>query len=429
MEIVLDKKAIEKCWQFAIKSAETQRPDAHGEQDSYRRSVEEIAKDTVIGKLGEVAVQSFFKEKGISFELDFEIYDRGEWDHSDIEIDGWKIDVKCTKHRGHNFLIEWNKLQFGADAGELPHFYLMTRLIDDDLLARDQMVNENVKVEVVGYIDTRELQESNKDLIVLNRGDHIPKTNVPMIAKSFCVPFEKLSSDWTELLNRIQKNEPFKLDQYEAPGLNTSCRVKNEVVIDKDPIKQSPKYSLLLSGEKFKKISIGQVIGWIKNGIKVFLFISKDAESELQNLSTQYGRECLNIYYVERKSPSLQIYDGIFVGDDFENLTTLSSIVSDFNFEQYLVEHASVESPIIVKASAGTGKTTVMVDRIMFLLAMDDTLQPSEIGMITFTNRATSSMLDKLHARLLGMYQLTNNLRWLELLENLGAMRLSTIDR
>ncbi len=50
----------------------------------------------------------------------------------------------------------------------------------------------------------------------------------------------------------------------------------------------------------------------------------------------------------------------------------------------------------MVKASAGTGKTTVMIDRILYLMHMVPDLDMSEIFMITFTNEATNQMNDRL---------------------------------
>jgi ATP-dependent exoDNAse (exonuclease V) beta subunit len=68
----------------------------------------------------------------------------------------------------------------------------------------------------------------------------------------------------------------------------------------------------------------------------------------------------------------------------------LSKSNPDFNSGQYRVEHGPNKN-IVVKPSAGTGKTTVMIDRIMYLLHAKDA-NLSEIAMITFTNNATNQM-------------------------------------
>ncbi len=54
------------------------------------------------------------------------------------------------------------------------------------------------------------------------------------------------------------------------------------------------------------------------------------------------------------------------------------------------------DANIVVKASAGTWKTTVMIDRILYLMHMVLDLDMSEIYRITFTNEATNQMNDRL---------------------------------
>ena len=87
-----------------------------------------------------------------------------------------------------------------------------------------------------------------------------------------------------------------------------------------------------------------------------------------------------------------------------------------------------VDSNIVVKASAGTGKTTVMVDRILYLMHMVPDLNMSEIFMITFTNEATNQMNDRLQEILLKKYSLTKNKQYLTWLEQQSQMHISTID-
>ena len=99
-----------------------------------------------------------------------------------------------------------------------------------------------------------------------------------------------------------------------------------------------------------------------------------------------------------------------------------------FNVAQYRVEHSGFGANIVVKASAGTGKTTVMVDRILYLMHMVPDLKMSEIYMITFTNEATNQMNDRLQEMLLKKYSLTKNKKYLTWLEQQSQMHISTID-
>ncbi|HAS16677.1 MAG TPA: hypothetical protein DCR39_01970, partial [Nitrospiraceae bacterium] len=48
---------------------------------------------------------------------------------------------------------------------------------------------------------------------------------------------------------------------------------------------------------------------------------------------------------------------------------------------------------IVVTAGAGTGKTTLLVDRIIYLLVREpDPLKITEIVALTFTNKAANEM-------------------------------------
>lgn len=109
-------------------------------------------------------------------------------------------------------------------------------------------------------------------------------------------------------------------------------------------------------------------------------------------------------------------------------LDWLEENVPAFNVAQYRVEHSGFGANIVVKASAGTGKTTVMVDRILYLMHMVPDLKMSEIYMITFTNEVTNQMNDRLQEMLLKKYSLTKNKKYLTWLEQQSQMHISTID-
>ena len=82
---------------------------------------------------------------------------------------------------------------------------------------------------------------------------------------------------------------------------------------------------------------------------------------------------------------------------------------------------------MIVQASAGTGKTTVMIDRIMYLLHTQPDLHLAEVFMITFTNDAAEQMNQRLQDALMTRYTLTGNQRYLRWVEEQSQMNVSTI--
>ncbi|MEM5644045.1 UvrD-helicase domain-containing protein [Bacillus toyonensis] len=91
------------------------------------------------------------------------------------------------------------------------------------------------------------------------------------------------------------------------------------------------------------------------------------------------------------------------------------------------MEHAPYKENIMVKAGAGTGKTTVMIDRILYLLIKEE-VKPSEIVMITFTRDAAQNMHTKLRNLLFTRFKATSSVVFLSLIEKLNDIRIQTID-
>lgn len=77
---------------------------------------------------------------------------------------------------------------------------------------------------------------------------------------------------------------------------------------------------------------------------------------------------------------------------------------------------------LLVSASAGTGKTTVMIERIAQLLAKD--VDVSEIVVVTFTNLAAAEMKNRLAQKLSAQ---RGNSRAIEQLEKLDSANISTL--
>ena len=116
-----------------------------------------------------------------------------------------------------------------------------------------------------------------------------------------------------------------------------------------------------------------------------------------------------------------------------EQETILSKIakVTDFNIDQFHIEHAETGRDIQVKAGAGTGKTYSMVSRIAFLCSYasnSGVFDPaSEIAMLTFTDDAALNMKSRLKRLFVNYFILTNNTQYLEMVTNIEKMRISTI--
>ena len=118
----------------------------------------------------------------------------------------------------------------------------------------------------------------------------------------------------------------------------------------------------------------------------------------------------------------------IIDGDDRTDfISTLEKVCPQFNAAQYRVEHCHKDEHIVVQASAGTGKTKVMVDRIMYLMHTVPGLQMSDIYMITFTNDAADQMNQRLQDVLMTRFHLTGQMRYFQWVEEQSQMNISTI--
>ena len=203
-------------------------------------------------------------------------------------------------------------------------------------------------------------------------------------------------------------------------------------------------------------------------GCKLYCVFSKKSQmmsvlNALDIALTQRGlvrnRENIEIAFDEEKShtPPAASVDGMLMGfhcsmsvlsEPFDK-STISFVISNgqynpaqklilkklsehsqFNFEQYEVEHASPEKNIVIRAGAGTGKTYTMISRISFICYTQNApLQKmaDRIVMITFTNEAADQMEEKLKTYFRNCYLLTSNPDYLEMISRIDHMQISTI--
>ena len=184
-----------------------------------------------------------------------------------------------------------------------------------------------------------------------------------------------------------------------------------------------PKYSVLLCNKNYSDYE-AKIVQWLRQGIKVFWFGSSKDCNHLKSLYSDFYESYLLQSFPAGCNDICEIIDG-------ENSDAIIDVLElccpDFNAAQYRVEHCKAEQHVIVQASAGTGKTTVMIDRIFFLLHTVPDLKMADLYMITFTNDATDSMNRRLQERLIQRYRLTGQQRYLRWMEEQSKMHISTI--
>lgn len=185
----------------------------------------------------------------------------------------------------------------------------------------------------------------------------------------------------------------------------------------------NPKYSILFCNHSLSKYK-EQIAKWLHLGIKVIWFGTDDDVKQLKKDHAEFAKVFLLQAYVAVFKNQCIVCDGI---DNEGILSILEKQCPKFNVAQYRVEHCNDDEHIVVQASAGTGKTKVMVDRIMYLMHTVPGLQMSDIYMITFTNDATNQMNQRLQDALMARFRLTGNLLYFRWLEEQSQMNISTI--
>ncbi|WP_179218439.1 exodeoxyribonuclease V subunit beta [Saccharibacillus sp. O23] len=185
---------------------------------------------------------------------------------------------------------------------------------------------------------------------------------------------------------------------------------------------------VIQSNENFR-VQENKIINQLQAGSKVYILtfnplkISKDVNYD------QYIKKFqLNIYEAAAdKEEFLEVHcfkNGESITEDF--LDILSEKFPKFNKGQFKAIHLPVDTNQIITAGAGTGKTHVMIDRIIFLL-MSGHVSLKQIIMITFTNASTNEMKKRLEEKFLDLFKLTNKNEFLNFAEEVRDVQISTI--
>lgn len=193
--IRLSPDELKRCEDFAVASARTQQKIEFGQNTTAERSVDEIIRDTLIGKIAEVAFHKLMAFYGIAAPLDFDCYPRGKWDDQDAEINGWKIDIKGVREGGRWFLIEWSKLDFRQKENKLSHLYIPFTVGWDRNTDRPRGW-----ARYEGVISLKKLNSDNSSVSTLRKGELLPKTQTALQADNYGILFADLNDDLKDLV-------------------------------------------------------------------------------------------------------------------------------------------------------------------------------------------------------------------------------------
>ncbi|MCA1011751.1 UvrD-helicase domain-containing protein [Halobacillus halophilus] len=192
---------------------------------------------------------------------------------------------------------------------------------------------------------------------------------------------------------------------------------------------EQPQYSILIYQPELEDYHYQEIARYLSEGIKVYV-ITMDPIDPFQ--TDDFFKKTLEydllrtyeILYSERFLVPERWIDGKGYSQELIDFFDESSA---FNKQQYIVEHFQEKEHLIIKASAGTGKTTVMLDRLMFLKHTTRHVPFREYVLITFTNKAANDLREKLLKRLSNYYDLTGITRYLEWMEELNEAIIGTI--
>lgn len=202
--ITLSREEMRRCQEFSGKCAVNEQPIEFGEKTTAPRSVQETARDNLIGKIAEIAFSKMMKENyGIEITLDFNYYPRGKWDDQDTEVNGWRIDVKGTKQGGRWLLVEWNKLNFRQRDNKLSHVYVMFSVgWNRDT---DQPTGH---VSYEGFVTLARLGKQIPNTEILLRKSYIPGTKHPLQTDNYGILISNIYRNPYDLYVLLTKHRP-----------------------------------------------------------------------------------------------------------------------------------------------------------------------------------------------------------------------------
>ena len=198
---------------------------------------------------------------------------------------------------------------------------------------------------------------------------------------------------------------------------------------------KNPRYSIIKYCENILEDDIGSLYNYIDNGIIVHLFLKRNLKDKLylneykdNDFNNFIDNGFLYIYEEEYDVINNVIIaiDGYILEKNlYEKISNNKE--SNFNHHQYDIITSPVNSNIIVISGAGTGKTTTMINRLIYLRKTQDEFSFEQAVLITFTNKSSLEMKERLLITLEKYYKITKNSLYLEMMEEVSRSSIGTI--
>lgn len=172
--------------------------------------------------------------------------------------------------------------------------------------------------------------------------------------------------------------------------------------------------------------------GLVSDGLnlKIDFKNKKSHNAKKQNIYEVFNCSAYVVPKYEKNVKYFEVVDGEILKDEVKRYLEFVDKNSNFNIEQFRVEHAKTKKNIIVRAGAGTGKTFTMISRIAFICHAQNCSMKEmakRIVMITFTDDAANQMENKIKQHFNNYYLLTGDSDCLAFISQIESMQISTI--
>ena len=247
---------------------------------------------------------------------------------------------------------------------------------------------------------------------------------------------EDMSVEDTDLVDGEQapNKSAYSIFAYIPHDVESEKRIKNlaaeyakgtKLYLTVDNLKE-----LTIISQEINKILVEK--GLIANKLDLKIdFVGTNNQKELGNSDSFMVFNC-SAYLLPQYDEQLEFFEIVDGKSDAEHekYMRFADKNSNFNIEQYRVEHSDIKKNIIVRAGAGTGKTFTMISRIAFICHMQNCAMKemaNRIVMITFTDDAANQMEDKIKQHFNNYYLLTGDTDCLAFINQIEGMQISTI--
>lgn len=281
-------------------------------------------------------------------------------------------------------------------------------LLEEDFSDKQRLIKKINKF----FLDNHHIKYANFNNQLIYNVRSLFETNITML------PHQKVNVHYSDLMITDQELSERECQIF----LEEYCKGEKKIIFTNNHItfdRLLDTYDHMLNNLNIKRIGLNLDLEYFNSD----MISSKDT-----NHFRAFNFELMLVDNLNEKE--IHIYDGK-VGNCLEYLESLAD-KTQFNLEQYLLEHADDTKNIIVKAGAGTGKTYSMVSHIAYLCNKPDfpiTNIAEEIAMVTFTNKAADQMKKRIKQMFTNYFVLTGELKYLRFIDDIDRARISTIHK